>query len=204
MLYGLIRVLIGILIFGLAVIGILKSKIRKKKGFTISFFILSIIIIFISGLFPIENTFITFDSPKEVFYYTQIGEIKDTIYGNNSCMIVYLSQNGSYSYVIIPKIEEGYKIGSSFSNVAICKTLAQGNSAQILNLKGTTDYYLWATFISENPDITISDSNHSSFKHILNRGENINTFISYGFIDTLNNNYCLTLDNNEIFNLKRI
>lgn len=203
MLYGIIRIFLGVLIFGSIGLGIFKSKVRRKKAFSLIFAILSIITISISALFPVENLFITFDSPEEVFYYTCIGEVKDVIYGEQSCMIVYSTQNNTYSYAIIPKTEEGYKISSILSNMKLVKILKQGNSAEILSLKGTTDYYLWATFISENSDIIISDSINSSFKSIANTEKNINTFISYGFIDELDSNYRLFLDNEEIFNLKK-
>lgn len=164
--------------------------------------IFSLLVILVLSIVPVENKIIIFDSPEKVFYYTCVGEIEDIIYGDQSCMVIYSTQN-SYSYKIIPRTEKGYQIGNVFSNRRVYRGLNQGNSADILQLQGTDDYYLWATFLSLNSDITVSDSIHSSFQYIENRG-NMNAFVTYGFIDDLPDHYSLYLDDKEIFKVERL
>ena len=64
--------------------------------------ILCIIVLAVISL-PFENLLFRFDTPEKLFNYSQNGQIVDVVHGEDSCMVYYEKNQGTYSRVIFRK-----------------------------------------------------------------------------------------------------
>lgn len=168
MLYGILRIIFWGLIYACVFLLIMrKSGIVRKKFFTTLSLILCLIFGSISSLFPIENFFISFESPSEVLHYYQTGEVDDLIYGNDSCMVIYSQRNHKSGHFIVPSSEKEYKIPSLFSVKKVSHKFDTDGIFDIYNVLGTNDYYLTGTIISNEREIVIVDNNNKPVKSII-------------------------------------
>lgn len=103
MLLDTIRMILWIVISAIIIIKIKKSKIVRKKLISSVAVILCLVVISVSGMFPLENLIINFKSPESVFNYTRTGKIDDIVYGEESCMVIYSKGNNTGGHFIIPK-----------------------------------------------------------------------------------------------------
>ena len=196
MLYTLARIIFwGITLLIVLIIIKKAKKISKKK--VIITIISCIILCFISGLFPIENLFIDFQSPEDVFNYTSTGEIIDIIYGNDSCMIYYSTGPNSFSYLFVKKSENGYKISSNFSTKIVSKKFDQNGSFDVYNLSETNDYYIIGTINSEENTINIFNDKDEKVECEIKRVED--TGFIYCYIKDYTDRYYIIINGNKSF-----
>lgn len=190
MLFSLLRIIICI--FASAVIiFILKKKNIKNKALPILIIILCFILVTLSGMFPIENLFVKFKTPEKVFNYTHKGEIHDIAYGENSCLIMYKDQHNSISHYIIPKIENGYQIPKYFAVKNVSSKFDKDGKFDIYNIKGTQDFYVVGTVLSNSSEHSIVDSLGNSVQYIVIDMEDSNTkiLIIYSCVHDFNSDY---------------
>ena len=155
-------------------------------------------------LFPIENFVWTFSSPEAVFKYAGTGEIADVIDGKHSCMIIYSNGRNSYSTMIAHKDANGYKLSSALDYRVTSSINEKGVSAITYRLSQTTDNYVTVLWFSNESNSTIKDNKSSTFFSIssdISNGESPNTIFSYAFVENLNDEYALSLNNSEFFKL---
>lgn len=183
-----------VIIFVIIFIFMRKSNAFRKKRNIIVSLILCIIVCAISFLIPIENLFIHFKSPQDVFRYIRIGEIEDTIHGNESSLIF-----SSDAFCIIPKTETGYKIPNIFSTNTIRDELNKNGNYKIIEVGNTNDFYLWGTTLCKGGKIDITDSSHSKLRTIItkNGDSDYYTVLIYGNIN-YSDGYYLIIDGEKI------
>lgn len=200
MLFYIFRLVFGGLIFYISFLLIRRSKIINKKR-SIKISLLSIIVICaLSSLLTIENLFINFKSPEDVFNYSCSGKIEDIVYGNNSCMVVYSTGDNSYSYSIMPKSAKGYKISNLFSTKIILNKFDKDGDFKVYNVLKTNDYYVFGTTISKDNKINIVDSNDKEVRIIIEIMGNTETktVLMYSFIENFTNEYFILINGEKI------
>lgn len=200
MLYRIVRILIFIILIVLALILIKRGKIARKRLNIVIIIVCYSILFSIDSVLPVENLFINFESPEDVFNYSCIGKIQDIVYGENSCMVVYSTGSSSYSYSFMSKSSTGYKISNFFSGKTVMHSLDKDGSFTVYNVLGTNDFYIFGSTFSKDKEINIVDKNDKKVKYIVEKpnGSDTKTIFLYTFVDDFTTEYYLLINENKI------
>ena len=154
-----------LLVLGTAVlvIKIRALNIRKKKTLMIISVFAWIMLISVSAMFPIENEFITFNTPEEAFRYAENKEIEMKLQGERSCLIMYRENYNTSSFYFIPMVGDGYKLPTVLTKKRIQNTQDIKDITcfiDIYRIRNTSDHYILAHIATEEvmDDIYIYDS----------------------------------------------
>jgi hypothetical protein len=158
--YTFIRIIFWGIIFVVACLWIVKkSKIVKKKRVVIIVFVLCSLFASVSSLIPIENLFLDFEKPNDVFEYVRSGDVERVVVGNESTLLMYVNEDRStHGYIIIPRIQGRYVIPSLFSVRRILRRHDCDGLFSVYNVHGTRDYFIIGQ-ITTNTEISVIDSN---------------------------------------------
>ncbi|MDR2600824.1 MAG: hypothetical protein LBC73_11190 [Oscillospiraceae bacterium] len=196
MMYAIVRLIFWALIFVVVnYLVVYKSNIVNKKIFMVSIFILCAILASASAIIPVENLFVTFDTPEDVAKYYARGEIIGSVDGKESTLLIlFNSQESSGSHIVIPRTQNGYKIPSIFTVKNTQWQAATFGTFQISSVLGTNDYYIVGIIISEE-EMTIRDNDDNLVKTIAIWIPTSNIFyISfYAYIESLSDDYYLII-----------
>lgn len=201
--YSIVRmILVIVLVFILFKVIHIKTK---KKVFMISLFGL---VFYISIMCtPIENLFISFDTPTEALSYYDpfVGKVIDTVEGNETCMIITQKDVNESGVSYVKKSVDGYKVLSLIHFPYSVKSKLDGHgSIEIFRVFGTSDYYLEGNCISDSGTINkVSDSLNSDIKVILvydfnKNNVNLKDYLIFGYLNNYENSYSLMIDNTVI------
>ncbi len=160
--YILVRLLIGILFFLCSTL-IINNALQNHKGKKlVTAAIASVVLVTGLSLFPVENCFITFDSPEAAFrYYTGNSNIVLVIDGQSSNLVI--GQNGNVdTMLIIPKTTDGWKIGTGMDTQILSQVITDDAVIYLYQSKNTGDHYITVLGISDN-NLDVSDSINSLF-----------------------------------------
>jgi len=164
----------------------LKKKVIKRK--VVLILVLVIIILLWSAsillLPPIENLFISFQSPESAFRYKNwFEEFEAVIYGNDSYMVIYSTSGHPDAHSIARRSEEGYQLpGGLLSTRRVARRFDGQGLFHVYHLRGTNDYYItWSRTFMESPAVVASEL------EIRDRdGEEIeNMFLRIGYIPNM-------------------
>ena len=198
MLFNAIRIVLWVVVSAFAVFKIRTSKIARKKLSIILIIALCMVLISASAMFPVENLFINFKSPENVFNYTSFGKIDEIIYGRESCMVIYSKGNSTGGHYIIPKAEKGYKIPNYFVTKKVSHKFDKDGLFDVYSVKGTQDYYVFGTVcLKENDNaIDIFDSEDEKIEsNIVRVGD---TSFIYFFLDDFQKGYYLLINGEKV------
>lgn len=201
--YSIVRmILVIVLVFILFKVIHIKTK---KKVFMISLFGL---VFYISIMCtPIENLFISFDTPTEALSYYDpfVGKVIDTVEGNETCMIITQKDVNESGVSYVKKSSDGYKVLSPIHFCYSVKSKLDGHgSIKIFRVFGTSDYYLEGNCISDSGTINkVSDSLNSDIKVILvydfnKNNVNLKDYLIFGYLNNYENSYSLMTDNTVV------
>lgn len=201
--YSIVRmILVIVLVFILFKVIHIKTK---KKVLMISLFGLVFYIAIMCT--PIENLFISFDTPTEALSYYDpfVGKVIDTVEGNETCMIITQKDVNESGVSYVKKSVDGYKVLSPIHFPYSVKSKLDGHgSIKIFRVFGTSDYYLEGNCISDSRTINkVSDSLNSDIKVILvydfNKSNvNLKDYLIFGYLNNYENSYSLMIDNTVI------
>lgn len=201
--YSIVRmILVIVLVFILFKVIHIKTK---KKVLIISLFGLVFYIAIMCT--PIENLFISFDTPTEALSYYDpfVGKVIDTVEGNETCMIITQKDVNESGVSYVKKSVDGYKVLSLIHFPYSVKSKLDGHgSIKIFRVFGTSDYYLEGNCISDSGTINkVSDSLNSDIKVILvydfNKNDvNLKDYLIFGYLKNYENSYSLMIDNTVI------
>lgn len=158
-----IRLAISCLFFLCSFIAIKKvRKINKRKLYTF-FITIAIVLYFLLSFIPFENLFLTFDSPESAYRYFIPGksDIELVVDGNN-CDLVVDCKNDTSTLLIIPKTENGWKIGTGSNMVRVVQKLSDGISVNIYQYKNSNDYFITVLNVNGG-ELKISDDYNTVF-----------------------------------------
>lgn len=201
--YSIVRIiLVIVLVFILFKVIHIKTK---KKVLMISLFGLVFYIAIMCT--PIENLFISFDTPTEALSYYDpfVGKVIDTVEGNETCMIITQKDVNESGVSYVKKSVDGYKVLSPIHFPYSVKSKLDGHgSIKIFWVFGTSDYYLDGNCISDSGTINkVSDSLNSDIKVILvydfnKNNVNLKDYLIFGYLNNYENSYSLMIDNTVI------
>ena len=196
----ILRLIIGFIFLLFMVIIIKKIKYKYKfKGYIFSA-VLSIILITVIAFLPFENLFITFDSPEAAYNYVNFGKSNiELVVSGKNCDFIIDDKKTSYSYLIVPKCKEGWKIGIGVNTKMIMSKIYNDIVINVFQYKNTNDYFI-VLLNTKGESINLKDSNNSVFYSLEKSNEQLNeTFITY-FINVINldSEYWLSIDGERI------
>lgn len=201
--YSIVRmILVIVLVFILFKAIHIKTK---KKVLMISLFGLVFYIAIMCT--PIENLFISFDTPTEALSYYDpfVGKVINTVEGNETCMIITQKDVNESGVSYVKKSVDGYKVLSPIHFPYSVKSKLDGHgSIKIFRVFGTSDYYLDGNCISDSGTINkVSDSLNSDIKVILvydfnKNNVNLKDYLIFGYLNNYENSYSLMIDNTVI------
>lgn len=166
MLRTILHLLIFTVIFVTSFLLIKRSKIVNKRLAIALDGIFCIALLAISSFLPIENLFVNFKSPEDVFHYISTGQIEYIDCGDNSCLIYSKPSNYESKYIFILKSVSGYKISSFLSTKIIQSKDDNDGSFNVYNIVGTNDYYIIGSTVLEETKIIIIGSNNELLEYV--------------------------------------
>lgn len=199
--FAFIRMMMGCLLLGCALLWIKKSSSAYKSKKYILSVIIVVLLITVSAFLPFENAMVTFASPEEAYNYYIFGtpDIRLIVNGNNSDLVIG-NKNGTDICLIIPKTTDGWKIGIGADTKTVAHLLTDGITISVYQYKKTNDYYITVLDINgESSQIT--DSCHSSFSSV-ERTDSAKEkpYIMYcAHISSVSPQYSIHIDGNQIF-----
>lgn len=140
--FTIIRIILLVIVSVCSVWIIKKSKCKFKKVFSTLTVVFCIILVSISSMFPVENLFLSYQSPEKVFNYVKSGQIYKIIDGRESSLVIYYTGNSTYGFYIIPKTSDGYKIPNYFTQKKVSHKFDEQGVFDVYNVQGTQDYYV--------------------------------------------------------------
>lgn len=194
MMFVVFRLIFLILTFLICFIMISKSHTTHKRLWLIVAFSVLLIITTITALIPIENTFVTFSSPQSAYNYSNSGYVKLIVNGEKTDFVV-ASKNDTYVYSIVPKSDDGWKLGIGLGTKRIVQTLSDEISVYVYQYKNSNDYYITVLDKSGGP-YEINDNRQSEFQCLeeFNSALNKTFYTYYAYINGYDEQYALAVN----------
>lgn len=145
MMFRLIRYCLLLILLACSVWGILRGKAKRKKLAIVSAAIISVMVVSLSSVFPIENLFVSFNDPESLFQYFNGSQVQSVLDGNDSCMVIYRKGGNNGGFVLFPKSKKGYKIPTPFLTEKVLDRLDGNGVVEVYHVKGCADYYLFVS-----------------------------------------------------------
>lgn len=124
------------------IFAIRRSRAVRKRTLMIASVVLLILLMSLTAMFPVENLFLHFDTPEDVFRYTNTGDIYGRIDGDSSSMILYAKKPNVIGEYIVPKSDTGYVIPTYLSSKTVWDSMDSNGVVQVYWQKGTQDHYV--------------------------------------------------------------
>lgn len=204
MYYILIRISC-LIVLSILVIYLYKNCVRNKKikNNTFAIILVTSTIIFITLVItPVENMFFSFDTAEEAFAYSHREKIFGIAYGKNSAMILYNIDKTTYSYCIIPKKEEKWKLDSYFTYKEVLNKYFEDKKITLYKHRSSNDYYIIINHLDTNKEkeLNITDNMNSKFELYSKdiNSKQVNANIYYTYIDNIVKDYTLTINDKNM------
>jgi len=183
-----------------SITAIKKSKVIHKHIMYIVFASLSVLLIAALLFLPFENLFVTFNSPKAAYKYFNLGKSNiELIVEGDDCDFIIDCKDDSETYLIIPKTEDGWKIGIGSNTKRIAQKLSNGVVLYVYKYKNTSDYFI--TILDTNGgESTVSDEYNTKFFSLERYNDSLGkSFVTYyAHITNFNPRYSVTVNDNKI------
>lgn len=197
--FSIIRLIFGCIFFG-GIFIILRKKSTVTRRRIIYLICLTVIVISVLSLLPIENLFMRFDTPEAAFRYFHLGKnnIELVVEGNDSAFVIDY-QNNTNTYQIIPKDDNKWKVGIGLYLKTVVHMFSDGLAVYVYQYKNTDDYYI-NIFDINGVESNISDNCHSQFYSLIHRNDlNGSDFVSYyAHIAEYNSQYYVVVNGKRI------
>lgn len=197
--YSIIRLIIGCVFLVCSIIAIKKSKAIRKRILYAVFTGISVGLSVLLMFLPFENLFLTFNSPEAAYEYYSFRQSNIEIVEGNDCDFIIDRRNDGEEYLIIPKTEDGWKIGiGSDTGIAVQK-FSEGISIYVYQYQSTCDYFI--TILDTNGgESTVVDEYNTEFVSFERNNDSLGKkFVTYyAHIRNLDSEYSVTVNGNEI------
>lgn len=192
--FGLLRLALGFLFF------LIVKKIIKRKTSNFMLFFISVLLTITLSFIPFENVFISFDSPEKSYnYYNYMNkEVKLVIEGQNSDLVIGGEDDNNVN-LIVPKINESWKLGLGKDTKMIYQKHVDGYSIHVYQYKSTSEYYV-SVLNTNGGNFKITDEYDSTFYSVSRYSDSLDEtyYTYYAYIPNFQNQYVLILDGAEI------
>ena len=193
--FGIIRMLFWIVIFGICIVTLGKQGVLNKKRNKVFLFVIITMLWIGSMLLPIENLFISFSTPEKSYSYVNSEDVKLVVYGQDSALVI--GEDTEYVYLVIPKEENGWKIGRGIDLKFILNQYFDGIVISIYQYKNTKEFYIEVAD-TDGRECIVNDNQNSYFEILETSVDAENKYRYYAYVHDLNNNYILKVNNEEI------
>jgi len=210
MLYALLRTIFWAIVFLTVYNFYIKTKrVANKRQFGLLTLVLCAVLCSVSGLIPVENLIMSFESPEDVLRYSRTGIIRNiehVAHGNDSSIIIYSTaeEQPIRSHFIVPRSSSGYKIPTPFSVRRAMQSYGSSTSIrifvfEIFSVEGTDDYYIVGYYYSTE-EANIVDNNGNVIKQISTWNETHNEYIIYifSYLESFGNDYYLLINGEKL------
>lgn len=198
MLFITIRLVFWSLVFIACFLLIRKSNILHKRRWILTVFTTAVVLSVMSFIIPIENVFVTFSSPESAYGYTNSGEVKLIVEGEQSDFVVG-EKDSANVYAIIPKVSNGWKLGMGLDVKRIRQTISEEIIIYVYQYKDSDDYYI-TVFNANGGTLKITDSDNSEFCYLSDFNATLNkTFYTYyAYVNNFDSKYTITVNGRTI------
>lgn len=159
---GIVKVLIGILLFIAVKKWAGKHQIQHRAGWGIGICLILLILNAVLTVIGTKNQ--VFRSPEEAYRCNNKGQIALVISGEETDMAVgrELGTDNTQIIAILPKSEKGWGVSSGLDIKDIYSGIVDGIYISVMQYKDTDDYYIEVTDLFGN-DLTVRDNMDSVF-----------------------------------------
>ena len=198
MLFFISRFVFFSIAFTISYIIIKKSHTARKQIWLIITFIMMIVLITVSSLIPIENTFLNFSTPESSYKYNNSGDVKLIVNGEKTDFIVG-SKGDTDIYTIVPKADEGWKLGMGLDIKNVSRVIFNGISIHVYQYKNSNDYYI-TILDTDGGLLDITDTRNSEFMYLYKENDSLNKtyYTYYAYINGFDIPYSITVNDKEI------
>lgn len=202
--YFLVRIILLLILLLVAILILWKrAALRKKTVMALIFATIGLAMLL--RFCPVENVFISFDSPESVFHYMRAGEIQSVVEGEHSALVVYSKDQSTSSTQVVEKTDGTYKI-PVFGVLKSVDSGALDTTAghyEVLQVSGTEDYYICVSVMMTNPVVSVSDSFSDDVSYTVSEmvGSNTSVVSIYTYSNEWPDNYYLDINENRILEL---
>lgn len=196
--FGFIRLLLGILLFFVLVFLMKKFRIFQNRWRYVVPLIVSAIFSSVLFFSPLENTFLTFDSSIKAYHYSTslLSTPSLTVQGENSEFMV-TNENGKYKYLIIPREDNGWKVGVSSNLIMVSEKTVDSADLTLFQYRDTMDYYVVVSYV-DGGHAYVSDSNQSNFSYLENQTP-YKLYVTYfAYVPNITEEYCVYINGQAI------
>lgn len=193
MLFIIVRFLFGIIIFIACLFFIRKlHAIHKRWRFAVAF-VAAAMGITILALLPVENAFLAFSSPQSAYQYNHTGNVKLIVSGKITDFVVG-AKGDVDEYTILPKSDDGWKLGMGFDTKRIHQTISDGVVIYVYQYKNSDDYYITILDTDGGP-LELTDNRNSDFQCLEHKDEVLRTtfYTYYAYVHDYDDSYALTV-----------
>ena len=173
-----------------------KRGAKYQRMFCVGAVIIAIIVTIALSLLPFENLFVTFDSPDKAYEYYFLGKsnIELTVEGNE-CDLVVNRKDYTYTLLIVPKTDDGWKIGIGSDTKIIDRSITPDINICVYQYKNTSDYFIVIHAVNGR-ELIISDENKTEFYSSERYDDYLDqNFVTYfAHIDSFDSHHSLTVD----------
>lgn len=198
MVFAISRISLLCLIFIVCCVLIRKSNVAHKRRWYFLSFVLSIAVVTLSALFPIENAFVKFPSVETAYRYLNTEDAQLVVEGKETAFVV--RQNGAkYDYLIIPKADDGWKIGSGLDTKQVSQTIVDGIAIYVYRYRDSEDYYITVSDTKGGTTV-VKDNRNSEFLCLKSANTALNeTYCTYyAYVADLSDSYSVTVNGQTI------
>lgn len=201
--YVIVRLMICLVLLFCSIIIIKKTKTTHRFILYSISTCISIALSIVLAFLPFENLFVTFDSPKSAYEYYNLGKSNiELIVEGDNCDFIVDHKSDSDTYLIIPKTENGWKIGIGPSTKRIVNKSKDSIVLHVFQYKNTSDYFVTVTD-TRGGKSTVADNYNTKFYSIEKNDDYLNkTFVTYYAHITSNNQHYSVTVNDVIIELE--
>lgn len=200
--FGIVRIFIGVIFF-LGMVYLLKKYSKSKQTLhRVILCVLTIALVTLSAFIPFENLFVTFPTPEAAFKYVNFEneDVKLVVPGNESALIVG-ENRGTNTYLIIPKDENGWKIGLGSNTKRVVYKVTNNIIVTVYQYKNTDDYYITLFSLGTSGDVAQVADNRGS-KFIPFKQDNTefaeSSYMFSAYVSKFDNRYRLIVNGTEL------
>ena len=136
--------------------------------------------------YPLENLFLSFDTPQSLFKYAGQGEIVEIAEGRESTALITKKNDNNYSTFFINKKDNKYKIATFNASKIVSSKQHEAINITIYKVRNTDDYFIRIWGISDD-EIELSDTLNTEFiihyENTANNKKTINALFSIPYFD---------------------
>ena len=177
--YGIVRVLIGIVFLGCFIGMINHSKVLHKRKLYIAFSGIAVALSAALWFLPFENSFITFDSHEAAYEYCHFGDSEpDLVIEGNTCDFVVDCKGEMKEYSMIPKTSDGWKIGIGSDSKIVAQDIFESIVVYVYQYKENRDFFV-TVLDTSGGEAAVSDGYGSQFYPLETLASSGEQFVTY-------------------------